>query len=425
MNERDGMRRDSTPTPRPDIYERVPVRRPRPVAFSEASGAHAGAEAATGTETGVGVLGVEVCQSVQAFDNSVPVIAMKPTLVRVYLDDATVAAPVRLRGELCWRKSKNGPKTYLAATNELRLDPAAPLAIADKRDDLRRSLNFRLPEAALQAGALYLTLNRLIQTGGGDIPFHGETAAQVEMLTAPPIRVRCIGLRYTDPDTDVTHTPNAVHCSYFRSFLQRAYPVSNVIWSQIVVDADFAPPFGGATAILANAQIAAIRNSEINAGTDPRTHYYGLVDDANGRHFMRGRASGIPAGPQPDTVASGPCGAPDGFAGDTDLSYADWYGAHELGHTFGRFHPGFPPGSQDASDPTFPYENGQISDADRKYVGYDPGDPALSLPERILPGTRHHDVMTYAERQWVSAYTFDAIRLRLAEEDEQFAPLIA
>ena len=34
--------------------------------------------------------------------------------------------------------------------------------------------------------------------------------------------------------------------------------------------------------------------------------------------------------------------------------------------------------------------------------------------------TTHHDVMTYADRQWVSAYTFEAIRQRLADEDAQF-----
>ena len=279
-----------------------------------------------------------------------------------------------------------------------------------------------MPNDETNVGDVFIELNKLTQSGGNDQTFSGTTDLSAEFHAAPPIRVRCIGLRYTDPGTGSTHTPNAVHFDYFKSYLKRAYPVPDVEWSQIVVDANFSPPFQGSAAVFANAQLAAIRNSEINSGTDPRTHYYGLVDDANGLHFMRGRASGIPSGPQPDTVASGPCGTPNGFAGDRDLSYADWYGAHELGHTFGRFHPGFPVGSQDASDPAFPYENGQLSNSNEDYIGYDFGDTSLGLEMKVLNGITHHDVMTYAERQWVSAHTFEAIRLRLLAEDNQFAP---
>jgi hypothetical protein len=240
------------------------------------------------------------------------------------------------------------------------------------------------------------------------------------LIDSPPIRVRCIGLRYRDNKTQTTHTPDAVHFNYLRSYLKRAYPVAEVIWSQIVIDADFAAPFDKDTPTLANAQLAAIRNADINSGVDRRTHYYGLVDDANARNFMRGLASGIPATPQPDTVASGPCGPARGFAGDEDLSYADWYGAHELGHTFGRYHPGFPPEDQDNSDTSFPYEKGQIADSGNLFMGYDLGDPELGIEQQLLDGFAHHDIMTYADRQWVSKYTFEAIRVRLADEHLAF-----
>ena len=395
-----------------DVYSRVPVRRPRKVEFS-------GPPA-----LGIAVLGIEVCQTVQSLDNSVPLIAHKPTLVRVYLDHSSLLQPVTLRGELTLRSTENGPATYLPSLNEIRADPAAAPTTDDQRDDLKFSLNFVLPADMTATGDLFIALNRLVQNGGDDQPFAGQTSTRVTFGAVPPIRVRCIGLRYRDTASGQNFTPGATHFAYFQSFLKRAYPVPNVIWSHMVVDANFTAPFNSLTSTLANAQLAAIRNADINAGMDPRTHYYGLVDDANGVHFMRGRASGIPAGPQPDTVASGPCGIPNGFAGDNDLSYADWYGAHELGHTFGRFHPGFPPGSQDSSDANFPYDNGQISNADRRYVGYDMGDTTLDLPMRALQGDVHHDIMTYAPRQWVSAYTYAAIRQRLIEEDQAFAPAL-
>ena len=191
----------------------------------------------------------------------------------------------------------------------------------------------------------------------------------------------------------------------------------------IRVDADFVAPFNASTVDLANAQIAALRSREVSSGVDPRTHYYGLVDDDSGRNFMRGKAFAIPGAARPDTVASGPAGVPNGFAGDRDASYADWYGAHELGHTFGRFHPGFPPGQQDASDPQFPYDDGCLSSPDNKYVGVDLGDHDLNLPAAALPGLKYHDVMTYADNQWLSAYTYQAILARLQEEDALGPPV--
>lgn len=373
----------------------------------------------------VAVQAIEVGQSIQTVDSLVTLIADKATLVRVYIDQATLGNAARLNGELTVRSSATGPATYVPAMGDLVVDPLDASPLVSKRNVLDSSLNFRLPPAAARSGRLYIEIHRLWQAGGTDIPFTGERATNADFVSAPPLRIRCIGLRYRDGATGQTHTPDAVHFSYLRSFLERAYPVPGVIWSQIVVDADFSAPFDNETVVRANMQIAAIRSSEVNSGTDPRMHYLALVDDARGRNFMRGKAMGIPASPKPDTVASSPCGVPNGFAGDRDLSYADWYGAHELGHTFGRFHPGFPVGTQDASDPDFPFQNGQLSNADQKYVGYDLGDATLGIPLQALAGTHHHDLMTYGERQWICAHTFEAIRTRLIQEDEQFAPALA
>jgi hypothetical protein len=343
---------------------------------------------------------------VQSPDNSVKLIAGKTTLIRVYLDSNSVAQPMNLRGELVIRTSQNGPASYIPGMNDIRLDPNSGLSLDEQRTDFRQSLNFRLPTEAVTEGKRLIQLNKLVQTGGEDQPFSGGSSLEAEFIFGPPIRVRCIGLRYRNRATGKAFSPDAVHFKYFRSFLRRAYPVSDVLWSQIVVDADFSAPFDKLTPTLSNAQVAAIRNSEINSGTDPRTHYYGLVDDGNRMHFMRGLASGIPESPQPDTVASGPCGVGRGLAGDFDLSYADWYGAHELGHTFGRYHPGFPPSDQDRSDIAFPYDDGRIADANHPFIGYDMGDAELGIEMQLLAGFDHHDIMTYADKQWVSASAF-------------------
>lgn len=359
------------------------------------------------------IRGIEVVQSVQDVDNSVPLIAEKAAVVRLYLDPASADRAGRVTGEIAW--SRGGSETYLPALNSVRIDPKYPISLDDQRRDAANSINFRLPSEALGVGGLRIRVSRLLQPGGGDLPMSTPEPVDMTLRVGPPLRIRVIGLRYKDGSKDVA--PAAIHFAYLKSFLLRAYPIAAVEWSQIVVDADFRPPFDESTADLANAQLAALRNREVSSGVDPRTHYFGLVDDDGSRNFMRGKAFTIPGTPQPDVVASGPAGVPNGFAGDRDASYADWYGAHELGHTFGRYHPGFPPGQQDASDPSFPYKDGCISTPDGKYAGLDVGDPNLGLPLAALPGTSHHDVMTYADAQWLSPYTYGAILDRLVAED--------
>ncbi|MFO1323636.1 MAG: hypothetical protein U1F15_06190 [Burkholderiales bacterium] len=378
------------------------------------AGAGAGPPGPAGTAT---VQGAEVCQVVQDLTHKVPLIAGKPAIARVYVDSQALAGKARVTGEIAWKKGTSNAETYLPASNSIVLDPAAPHPVNARRLDTDHSLQFQLPAAAVAAGKLKLRLKRLSILGGADIPLQGPVSWQVTFRKAPPLRVRVIGLRYRNAQ-GATRSPEAIHFTYLRSFLARAYPVADVQWSQAVVDADFTAPFDANTVLAANAQLAAIRSREVSSGTHPLTHYYGLVDDAGGQNFMRGRAFDVPAEPRPDTVASGPAGTPGGFAGDHDLSYADWYGAHEIGHTFGRFHPGFPVGQQDRSDTNFPFFNGQLADPDDRYVGFDFGDPALGFDMKVLPGQQWHDIMTYADNQWMSQYTYEAILERLVAESK-------
>ncbi|EUC12349.1 hypothetical protein [Paraburkholderia hospita] len=363
--------------------------------------------------TALAILGIEVVQCVQDLANSVQLIANKATVVRVYLDPASVTRAGKVAGEIAW--SRGAAEAYLPALNTISIDPSKPAQLNQQRADASNSLNFKLPPEALEAGQLRIRLSRLFQPGGADLPIGDSAIVDVVLNKAPPLRIRVIGLRYNNGERDVS--PAAIHFAYLKSFLLRAYPIASLEWSQIVVDADFKAPLDESTADLANAQLAALRSREVSSGVDARTHYFGLVDDDGSRNFMRGKAFTIPGTPQPDVVASGPAGVPNGFAGDRDASYADWYGAHELGHTFGRYHPGFPQGQQDASDANFPYANGCISTPDGTFAGLDVGDPTLNLPIAALAGIDHHDVMTYANDQWLSPYTYKAILDRLIAED--------
>ncbi|MBZ5725198.1 MAG: VCBS repeat-containing protein [Acidobacteriia bacterium] len=349
---------------------------------------------------------LEITQTVQSLNLEVPLVANKTTWLRAYL---SINGPARtVKG------TASGTAT-IASNNTAVVDPARNYDVQSKRDNLTLSLNFPVPAGVLGGTLLAFKLTGLADAGTGaalvcaNCSYGGVAAA---LNNTPPLHVRVIGLRYTTGTPPVTYAPTALDYELTRSWLGRAYPVASVDWSQTAVAANATWPFGCGDA---NAQVAALRASDMSLTPhrDARTHYFGLVADGGG--FMRGCAAGIPGSPDPATVASGPTGSGT-WGWDTDGSYGDWYTGHELGHTFGRAHPGSGCG-ESADDPSFPYPSGQISGADRKFVGFESGYAARAIAPAALPGTAWHDVMTYCSTLWLSAYTYTAIRNRLVAEN--------
>jgi hypothetical protein len=354
--------------------------------------------------------GMEVTQAIQTLSQSVPLVAGKRTVVRLYLSHYS-SPGVTVRGELALRRSPSEPPVIIPSLNTVVLNSAQAGNLTVKRNDVTRSLNFELPNTHTVEGPLIISIAGITNAvGGALIPLGCERRPTVRFHASPPLRVRVLGFRYTQGNPPVTHTPSNLDFQALLSWLGRAYPVGQVISSQAVIDATAAPPFSCNDI---NAQLAALRALDMGAGGDQRTHYYGLVSD--GGFFMRGCAAGIPPTPDPGTVASGPTG-PATWGWDFDGTYGDWYGGHELGHTFGRLHPGFCGETQDDLN-NYPYPNGQLAASDASFAGFDVGDPALNLPMVALGGTQWHDVMTYCNFQWLSAYTYQGVRLRLLAED--------
>ena len=356
---------------------------------------------------------LEVTQEVQDLAHSVPLIAGKPTIVRAYLRYAP--GPVEVRGELRMARSQFGPWQTVASLGPAQLDPArsgGSLAeLRSRRANLGFSLNFRVPANLTTAGTLWMRMapGPVWRTTG--TPLASLAWLPVRTVTfrqAVPLRMRLVRLRYTMGTPPVTHEPGATDVAFIESWLRRAYPIAQLQLTTTTASATPTPPFD---ASLINAQLIALRAVDVGTGTDRRTHYYGMVADSG--FFMRGLASGIPQTPDPATVAAGPTG-PSTFGWDFDGSYGDWYGGHELGHTFGRFHAEFCGAVLGAA---YPFANGQLSDADEAFVGIDVGDPAVGLPMRVMGGIDCHDVMSYCDDQWLSSFTYSGVYDRLVAED--------
>ena len=355
--------------------------------------------------------GLEVTQAIQDMAHTVPLVAAKTTIARVYLSVAT-GGPLVVQGLLlARRKSPAGPWTPIPSLGTAVINPLENGQLRLKRESESKSLNFLLPAALCGAGACELKLVAVFQISPFK-PLVAPASAKrtVQFLASPPLRVRILGIRFTGGTPPGPIEPSVIDFALIRSWLKRAYPVAEVMWSQVTVDAPQPWPFVASTI---NAFVRGIRVSDVLGGMDARTHYYGLVSDGNSGFFMRGLASGIPTIPDPSTVASGPTGM-DTWGWDTDGSYGDWYTGHELGHTFGRFHAEFCGAIGGAP---YPFANGQLSNADGAFVGFDVGDASRGIPLRALPGVVWHDVMLYCASQWLSSFNYMGIRDRLVLED--------
>ncbi len=222
---------------------------------------------------------------------------------------------------------------------------------------------------------------------------------------------------YTTPITDVFQT---------RSWLRRAYPISD-IWMTIrpydfgegSLNADKPwqlsyPNSGDVNALLKGVRTTDLDNAgwyESFVGDESDIRYYAMVDSGGG--FMRG-AMGSRAG-------SGPTGAIGGW--DTDGIYGDWYAGHEVGHSFGRSHvkgdPGGKPGAcggEAGVDSNYPHADGFISTertGPQAYFGFDTGSRyqgyGLIPVDAAVFGPDWRDMMTYCAPNWISDYTYEGI----------------
>lgn len=368
------------------------------------------AAAGAGPVGSVTVDGIEVVQVVQDMAHSVVLVAGKATIVRVYLSSAIGAIDVR--GEIRVGKSASGPWFGVAPIAPAALASArsgsSPAALLTRREDVAYSLNFRLPSSLTGVGEIWIRVAKVRLSSGAQLAVAAHPYTRVRFRRSSPLRLRLVKVRYSTGGQSATHVPSSLDIDLIGSWLRRAYPIASLQLTTTTIDASKPAPFDASEI---NAQLLALRAADMATGTDRRTHYFGLVADSGG--YMRGLASGIPATPTPGTVASGPTG-PDSFGWDTDGSYGDWYTGHELGHTFGRYHAEFCGAGGGAP---YPFPAGQLANPDGAFVGLDVGDTALGLPMRALPGRQWFDLMTYCQRQWLSSFTYEGIRARLASEN--------
>ena len=381
------------------------------------------------------MLGLEATQVVQNIPSSVPLVTDKPTFVRVYLRVSGGTPSITgVRGTLVAYRPANSfgdiglplPGS-VKSSNAITVDSSPDLKA--KRRKLAESLIFQLPADWITQGKAHFEVTLDVDGSPNSpvsIPCDGchnivgiGNANFSTFHPTPTLQMRVVGLTYAIGLGPATNSVRPVDFALFQSWVQRAFPAAQFTFTTSSVAASNTFPF---TCNQANAQLASIRATELAAGRDPHTKYIALVINNTGG-FMRGCSSGVPDSPDTSVVASSPTGdttgpgrKPHNVTGDTDASWGDWYGGHELSHTFGRKHPGFCNGNS-SDDDDFTNPNGQISDNLETYVGLDRGDAANGIPMTVISPFAF-DIMTYCNQpQWYSAYNYEGVLQRFNAEN--------
>ncbi len=380
------------------------------------------------------VTGLSITQGIQTPTNSVGLIRDRRTFVRAFVQSDGPGSVSGVTARLYRLDALNQVIDSVMPVNSVGTN--ITVRTSPQRANLNDSFLFELPWSWVSGSSVRL---RVVVN-----PYHYQlepsyadnesNSGALSVKASPALNVRFVSWGYTVNGTD--YYPRLIKDilqSY--SWILRAYPLS----SRLVFDDGNAPGFHprlifqydsglGARVMgthsscqdlywkdgdgnwhddrnlcasrYTNSQtnwIRIVQDGFFSAIFNPK-FYYGMISD--GAAFPRGQAC---CGTK---LSTGPAGSGT-WGWDNDGSYADWYAAHEIGHTLGRAHPS--PGSaacgQSASDPSYPYTGAQIG-ASNNYEGFDAGDSFYSVPRAVYPGTTWYDVMSYCDNQWISDYTY-------------------
>ena len=264
--------------------------------------------------------GLEANQAIQDWQNDVQLIEGKSTTVRAFIQSKTSSSTpvgnVSLQG---FRGGSPLPGSPLSPANgggfQAPPQTSNSSTIQDRRADMSKSLNFRVPNSWL-SGTVDLQLT------GGTVDCSPAAATndncefQVDFTSVPTPEVRFARIRWTDSG-GTTHIPSQAHVREQAKRTIAMYPISTMNWSTFTLDwSNFSyssPPQLGDV----NSALQSVRILSILSGGSADAMYYGdMVGTNNG-----GLAAGIPA-----DVASG------------DQQVTDNVAAHELGHVLNQQH---------------------------------------------------------------------------------------
>jgi hypothetical protein len=327
--------------------------------------------------------GLYLVQSTQNFGGTLPLVADRKALLRVFVTGPEgVAAPeveVRLGNT-----SGPAPGEVLVRTIPA---PAAGAPARVQEGLLARSWNLEVPEAYIQPG---LTVRaELVEPGTGrtvTFPADGRPRP-VAVRTVPPLRVTLIPVQHNGTMGEIYGEGRTLE-GWTEPF-RRMYPVNQVlvtVGAPIRAIRDLSPDQATMDALLEQLEEARVAN-----GDQYRSYYYGVVKSGfTGNHTGHGNTA-------PPHLPNHRCAFGHDRSGMGRWTYAGTF-AHEIGHLLGQMHaPSHGHGHLEpvGLDPRYPHAGGGIG-----VFGLDLAAMEVKAPDEYT------DVMGYGSRAWISDYTW-------------------
>lgn len=314
---------------------------------------------------------VEVTQAVQDSQNSVPLVAGRPTILRIFAT-AGVEFQEISNVQVQVNASRDG-----AALNGSPTAFQTSIPLFNNRANYSSTINLQLPPTWL-SGTVDMSIsldpeNRIAELDEGN----NKLVLRLNFQPVPPLNIVVVPIQYTHTPNGLTYT--APVDETISDWMLRVFPVSqvNVSWHapySFTGNLRFASDWN---TLLYN--VTSLKSSE---GAPSSTVYYGLVPIGEGSStWFTGGIAGI-----------GWIGS-RAAVGLKTASNASVIAAHEVGHNLGMWHS--PCGTLSSVDPDYPYANGLIGQ-----YGLDVFSGTVYRPDLS------RDLMSYCYPRWISDYTY-------------------
>ena len=371
------------------------------------------------------ILGVELTQAIQYFDstypvcglppnlqpcgdNSIPLIAGKPTAVRVYFDGAAQGVPVTGFGVRLYPDGSPSTMTFPGTTDLVNV-PSPPA-----RENAGESLNIIIPPQAPGRWKLSLSVFEKPAVGVGQVATWLVELPFVERALLP---VRLVRFHYRRspvgaPMIDIPAPTVADFWALASGFVQHIWPAPLPVFCVVRESVEV---FDGSYSTVDNAgnviQLNPATNTPATQGTTGS-----IVDILARLRAAEGLPSDViycgfyPNAPEPSL----PSGGYGGGWTFTIPNVIPGLMAHELGHALGLAHaptPAFKPTYADA-DQSFP-RYGSLEWGSIGEVGFDTIQPLAAEPGNIAPGPvpsqTAFDIMGYDVPRWISPHNYQKL----------------